>query len=66
VEAEEYFKRAVELAPHSSIWWYYYAYHLQAFSDRKPQALQAVETCLSLDPTNSAGVALRQQLVARP
>ncbi len=66
VEAEEYFKRAVELAPHSSIWWYYYAYHLQAFSDRRPQALQAVETCLSLDPTNSAGVALRQQLVTRP
>lgn len=64
-EAEEYFRHAVELAPNVPIWWYYYAYHLQAFSDRKEQALQAVETCLALDPTNSAGVALRQQLVAR-
>jgi hypothetical protein len=64
-EGEPCFRRALELAPNSPGWWYYYAYHLQAFPGRKREALEAVETCLTLDPSNSAGVALRQQLVAK-
>ena len=64
-EGEPCFRRAVELAPNSPTWWYYYAYHLNAFPSRKREALQAVETCLSLDPSNSAAVTLHQQLTAR-
>jgi tetratricopeptide (TPR) repeat protein len=59
------FKRAVELAPNSSVWWYHYAYHLSVFPERKPEALQAVQTCLTLDPSNHAAVALQKQLTAR-
>ncbi len=64
VEAEGYFQRALQLAPTVPVWWYYYAYHLAGYPDRKEEALRAVETCLTLDPSNSAGIALRQQLVA--
>ena len=64
VEAEGYFQQALRLAPTMPVWWYYYAYHLAGYPDRKEEALKAVQTCLSLDPSNSAGIALRQQLVA--
>jgi O-antigen ligase/cytochrome c-type biogenesis protein CcmH/NrfG len=61
-EGEKCFKRAVELAPNTPAWWYYYAYHLSARRGRAPEAMRAVETCLALDPSNSAAVGLRQQL----
>ena len=63
-EGETCFEHAVSLAPSSAVWWYHYAYHLSVFPERKAEALRAVESCLSLDPSNSAGVALRQQLTA--
>jgi O-antigen ligase len=59
---EPFFRRAIELAPNSPVAWYHYAYHLQWLRDRRAEALVAVETCLSLDPSNSAAVLLRQQL----
>lgn len=61
-EAEDCFKRAVELAPNRADWWYYYAHHLQAFPKRKEQAKLAVETCLALDPYYPGAESLRQQL----
>ncbi|MBL9214343.1 MAG: O-antigen ligase family protein [Opitutaceae bacterium] len=64
-EGEPCFERALQLAPHSSSWWYYYAYHLQSFPQRRDEARRAVETCLALDPSNPAGEALRKQLVNR-
>ena len=64
-EAENCFRRALELAPRSPVWWYHYAYHLQAFPGRKQEALRAVETCLALDRYYAEGEALRQKLVTR-
>lgn len=61
-EGEICFRRALELSPNSSAWWYYYAYHLRVFPERKAEALRAIETCLSLDPSLAVGIALRQQL----
>lgn len=62
-EAESCYQRAVALAPNTAVWWYYYAFHLQRFSNRKSDALRAVETCLSLDRSYSGADTLRQQLV---
>ena len=64
-EGEQSFRRALDLAPNSPRWWYYYAYHLSVFPSRKTEALQALESCLALDPSNSEAVNLRQQLVVR-
>ncbi len=64
-EAETSFKRALELAPRTTVWWYYYAYHLSTLPERNSEALQAVKTCLSLDPWYSAAEALQQQITAR-
>lgn len=64
-EAEECYRRALELAPNSAAWWFYYAHHLQAFPNRTADALQAVETCLSLDRPFVGAEALRQQLLSR-
>ncbi len=64
-EAEPCFRRAVELAPNTPPWWYYYAYHLQTLPGRKPDALRALETCLALDPSNSGAISLRQQLAGQ-
>jgi tetratricopeptide (TPR) repeat protein len=61
-EGEICFRRALGLAPHSAPEWYYYAYHLSVLPGQKPAAQRAVETCLSLDPSFSAAVTLRQQL----
>ena len=63
-EGEDCFRRALALAKNNGPWWFYYAYHLSVFPERKAEALRAVETCLALDPSISAAVALRQQLVA--
>ena len=61
-EAENCYRRAVELAPNSPAWWYYYACHLQGFSERKDDARAAIETCLALDPYYRGAESLRQQL----
>ncbi len=63
-EGEVCFKKALELAPNSGGWWFYYAYHLSVLPGRKTAALQAAETCLALDPSNRGAVTLRQQLLA--
>lgn len=61
-ETESCYRRALELAPNSASWWYHYAYHLQAFPARRAEAMAAVETCLSLDPSHGPANILRQQL----
>ena len=63
-EAGEAFRRALALAPHNAEWHYYYAHHLSAEPGRRAEALAAVETCLSLDPTNAQAKALRTRLTA--
>ncbi|RXK55668.1 O-antigen ligase family protein [Oleiharenicola lentus] len=64
-ETESCYRRALELAPHSASWWYHYAYHLQAFPQRRTEARVALETCLALDPSHGPANILRQQLNAR-
>lgn len=59
------FRQALELAPHSPAWWLYYAHHLQAFPNRRQEALDAVETCLALDRFYPQGESLRQQILSR-
>ncbi len=61
-EAESCYRRAVDLAPNSARWWYYYAVHLQTFSERKDDARAAIETCLALDPYYRGADSLRRQL----
>ncbi|MDB6115409.1 MAG: O-Antigen ligase [Lacunisphaera sp.] len=65
-EGEECFGRALALAKNNGPWWFYYAYHLSVLPERKAEARRAVETCLALDPSISAAVALRRQLAASP
>lgn len=64
-ETESCYRRALALAPNAPAWWLYYAHHLQAFPNRKGEALSAVETCLSLDRHYPGGEALRRQLLSR-
>lgn len=64
-EGEICFRRALELAPNSGGWWYYYAYHLSAYPGRKQEAEQAARTCLALDPANRGAETLLQELIAR-
>ncbi len=61
-ETESCYRRALELAPNTSAWWYHYAYHLQAFPARKAEAVKALDTCLTLDPSHGPANILRQQL----
>jgi tetratricopeptide (TPR) repeat protein len=61
-EAEDCYRRAIELAPHSRTVWYHYAYYLRAFPLRKQEALTAVDTCLTLDPSYGPANILRQRL----
>ena len=63
-EGEECLRHAVALAPASPNGWYYLAYHLMYRPGGIDEARRALDTCLTLDPGNSAGVALRQQLAA--
>ena len=62
-EAEECFRRALELAPKSGFVWYSYGYHLQAFPNRREEARKALDTCLTLDPYYTPAESLRRQLV---
>ncbi len=64
-EGEACFKRALELAPNSGGWWYYYAYHLSAYPGRNQEAQRAAGTCLALDPANRGAETLLQELRAR-
>lgn len=65
LETEAHYRRALELAPHHPGWWFYYAHHLQAFPNREQEALEAVETGLTLDRYYLGGEALRQQILRR-
>jgi len=56
------FRRALQLAPNTAEWYYYYAHHLGPLPDRKAEALAAVETCLALDPSNAQAKSLRTRL----
>jgi O-antigen ligase len=61
-EAEDCFKQATMLAPNSGRWWYHYAYHLQAFPERRAEAEKALATCLTLDPYYPPAERLRQRI----
>ncbi len=60
------FERARDLAPQHSHVWYYYACHLSRDTKQREAALRAVAICLSLDPGNTEGEALRAKLNVRP
>lgn len=62
LEAEPCFRRAVDLAPTRAEWRYYLAYHLSARKGREGDALEALETCLALDPTFRQAESLRAKL----
>jgi O-antigen ligase len=64
-EADAPFARAIELAPNNAIWRYHAAYHFAAPPQRKTEALQALATCLALDPFYPGAEALRQRLLER-
>lgn len=64
-EAMLSFERAVKLAPNNPEVWYFLAFHLAASRGRQTEALQAVETCLSLDPSFRAALTLRDRLRPR-
>jgi tetratricopeptide (TPR) repeat protein len=64
-EAGTDFSRAVALAPADATTWYYYADHLSRRSLGEEAAEGALAFCLRLDPSNSAGVALRQRLAIK-
>ena len=59
------YHRALELAPQSADVWYYYAYHLSLISGQEMAALQAIKTCLELDPSISVAVALKERLMSK-
>lgn len=63
-EAGASFLRALELAPNNPEYWYYRAYHLASLTGRETAALDAVATCLSLDPSYEPALALRVRLTA--
>lgn len=63
-DAEALFRRAIALAPNRADWHYALAYHLNALSGREREAREELETCLALDPENSAAVSLRARLKA--
>lgn len=63
-EAARSFRRALELAPRTPEWRYYYAHHLSTEPDRKSEALAELETCLALDPTYPQAKSLRARLSA--
>ncbi|AOS45294.1 O-Antigen ligase [Lacunisphaera limnophila] len=64
-ETESCYRRALELAPNFAGWWFYYAYHLQAFPNKKAEALAAAEKGLTLDRYYRGGEALQQQILRR-
>ncbi|MEX2044355.1 MAG: O-antigen ligase family protein [Opitutus sp.] len=61
-EAGNDFTRALVLAPSNAPAWFHHAYHLSRVPNQKPMAEAALAFCLRLDPGNSPGLALRQQL----
>lgn len=64
-QARASFDEALKLAPNSSEYWFYLAYHLAAVNGVESEARAAVDTCLALDPGNRQGLALRERLQAR-
>ena len=62
-EAEECFRRAIELAPKSAFIRYSHARYLQAFPNRQDDARRVLDTCLTLDPYYPPAESLRRQLV---
>lgn len=64
-EAEASYQRALQLAPNTAEYWFYYAFHLGTLRGRESAALEAIATCLSLDPSYPQAIALRERLSAR-
>jgi tetratricopeptide (TPR) repeat protein len=63
-ETEDCYRRATELAPNSRTAWYHYAYFLRAFPARRREAVDALDTCLALDPSYGPANILRQRMTA--
>jgi O-antigen ligase len=63
-DAARSFQRAIDLAPRTAEWRYYYAHHLSGLPDRKAEALAELATCLALDPTYTQAKSLRARLSA--
>ncbi|HEY4301209.1 MAG TPA: O-antigen ligase family protein [Candidatus Didemnitutus sp.] len=61
-DAAACFQRALELAPNRADWHYAYAYHLHGANAPRTEVDREIETCLTLDPGNSAAVALHDRL----
>lgn len=62
-EIEALYLRAIALADQSSTPWYYYAFYLSFFDERKEEAMKAVQRALELDPDNTSALSLRQKLL---
>lgn len=63
VEAGEVYRKATEIAPNRADVWYYYAEHLMLLKSTRPQALEAVERALELQPGNERAIKLRRKIL---
>ncbi|WP_309385925.1 O-antigen ligase family protein [Cerasicoccus frondis] len=63
VEAGDAYQKATEVAPNYSDVWYYYALHLNLLNSTRPQALEAVERAIALEPGNEDAIDLRRKIL---
>ncbi len=66
LEAGAAFARAIELAPHHPLGWYYQAYHYSLNPATRALALPSLATCLRLDPGYAPAESLWESLKAAP
>ncbi|GHC05125.1 hypothetical protein GCM10007047_22630 [Cerasicoccus arenae] len=63
IEAGEAYRKATEIAPNRSDVWYFYAAHLNLLISTRPQALEAVEHSLRLQPGREDSINLRRKIL---
>jgi O-antigen ligase len=64
--ADASFARVAVLAPRNREWLFYLAYHWATASGHKAEAQQAIDACLSLDPSYAQAIRLRERIHALP
>jgi len=62
-EAGEAYQKATEIAPNNADTWHAYAIHLDRLDTTRPEALEAVERALALDPARTDSENLRKRIL---